>query len=176
MASSHSPLWLFSDVSALLRRGKLKFKTNIVLWHYVISNTITKHRFNKNKAETVGSLIATLRKFSYRISAIIYCQREGSRYIFEELVSTGILVIPAAKQLISKRNQKDRWHQENLREVHFAKSVERRLIHTILKRSSNLKYIVKRKRPVNRKRPSKKGSQRKGNPRKRPSKKMSNKG
>ena len=107
------------------------------------------------------------RKFSHRISTIVYCRREGSSCIFEELVSTGILVIPAAKNLISKRKQKNRWLQENLGEVHLAKSVERRFIHTILKRSGNLKYIVKRKRP------SKKRSQRKGKPRKRPSKKKS---
>ena len=132
------------NLGFLLRRGKLKFKTNIVLWHDVISNTITEHRLNYNRAETVDSLIATLRKFSHRIPAIIYCQREGSSYIFEELVSNGILVIPAAKKLISKRNQKDRWHQEYLGEVHLAKSVERRFIHTILKGSGNLKYIVKR--------------------------------
>ena len=156
------------NLGFLLRRGKLKFKTNVVLWHDVISNKITEHRLNNNRAETVDSLIATLRNFSHRISTNVYCQREGSSYILEELVSTDILVIPAAKKLISKRKQKDRWHQENLREVHLAKSVERRFIYTILKRSGNLKYIVKRKRPVNRKQPSKKRSQRKGKPRKRP--------
>ena len=143
------------NLGFLLGRGKLKFKTNIVMWHDVISITITKHRLNNNRDETVDSLIATLRNFSHRISAIIYCQREGSSQIFEELVSTGILVTPAAKKLISKRNQKGRWRQENLGEVHLAKSVERRFIHTILKRSGNSKYIVKRKRPVNRKRPPK---------------------
>ena len=132
------------NLGFLLRRGKLKLKTNIVLWHDVISNTITKHRLNNNRGETVDSLIATLRNFSHRISTSVYCQREGSSYILEELVSTGILVIPAAKKLISKRKQKDRWHQENLREVHLAKSVERRFIHTILKRSGNLKYIGKK--------------------------------
>lgn len=161
------------NLGFLLRRGNLKSKANIVLWHDVISNTITKHRLNNNRAETVDSLIATIRKFRHRIAAIVYCQRQGTRNIFEELVSTGILVIPAAKKLISSRNQKDRWYQKNLREVHLPKSLERRLIHTILKRSANLQSIVKRKRPANRKRPSKKRSQRKGKPRKRPSKKKS---
>ena len=81
------------NLGFLLRRGTLKFKTNIVLWHDVISHTITKHRLNNNRAETVDSLIATLQNFSHRISAIIYCQREGSSFILEEL-----LVITAAKK------------------------------------------------------------------------------
>ena len=123
------------NLGFLLGRGKLKFKTNIVLWHDVIINTITKHRLNNNRAETVDSLIATLRKFSHRISTIVYCQREGSSYIFEELVSTGILVIPAAKKLTSKRKHKDRWHQENLGDVHLTKSVERRLIPQQMRKS-----------------------------------------
>ena len=161
------------DLGFLLRRGKLKSKANIVLWHDVISNTITEHRLNNYKAETVDSLISTLRNFSHRIAAITYCQRQGTPYIFEELLSTGILVIPAAKKLISSRNQKDWWHQVNLGEVHPAKSLERRFIKTILRKSNNLQSIVIRKRRANRKRPSKKRSQRKGKPRKRSSKKKS---
>ena len=66
------------NLGFLLRRGKLKFNTNIVLWHDVISNTITKHRLNNNRAETVDSLIATLRKFSLRISTIVYCYNNPS--------------------------------------------------------------------------------------------------
>ena len=65
------------NLDFLLEKGSLRNKKEIMLWHDVLNNTITKHRLNNKKAETVPNLIKTLRKHSWRIKAIIYCQRKG---------------------------------------------------------------------------------------------------
>ena len=126
----------------------------------MLNNTITKHRLNNKKAETVPNLIKTLRKHSWRIKAIIYCQREGTRNIFEDLQKLDILVIPAGKKLISRRRQNEWWYQSNLQKIHPSTILEIKFLETILKQFINLASLVNKYRPLFRKRKSKKRSER----------------
>ena len=83
------------NLELLLERGKLREARDIILWHDVLNNTIAKHRLNDQKAEKVPNLINTLRKNTWRIRAIIYCQRENAKHIFAEIRTFNTLVIPA---------------------------------------------------------------------------------
>ena len=97
------------NLDFLLEKGKLRKARGIVLWYDVL-NTITKHRRNDQKAEKVPNLINTLRSYTWRIKAIIYCQRQNAKHIFTELRTLNTLVIPTGKKLISSRKQKEWWY------------------------------------------------------------------
>ena len=144
------------NLDFLLEKGSLRNKKEIILWHDVLNNTITKHRLNNKKAETVPNLIQTLRKHSWRSKAIIYRQRECTRNIFEDLRKLDILVIPAGKKLISRRKQNEWWYQSNLQKIHPSTILEIKFLETILKRFINLESLVKKYRPLFRKRSRKK--------------------
>ena len=163
------------NLNFLLEKGSLRNKKEIILWHDVLNNTITKHRLNNKKAETVPNLIKTLRKHSWRIKAIIYCQREGTRNIFEDLRKLDILVIPAGKKLISRRKQNGWWYQSNLQKIHPSTILEIKFLETILKRFINLESLVKKYKPLFRKRKSKKRSDRTNTKKSRPQKQKKNK-
>ena len=84
--------------------GGLCKKSNLVIWHDVINNTITP--FKQTKACHVSELIDILVQYKDRIAAIVYIRRFGAALCLEDLRSTGIVVIAAFKQLISHRNRK----------------------------------------------------------------------
>ena len=158
-----------TNLELLLNRGPLKNKKNLIRWHGVISNSITRQISNNYSALPVSSLVELLRRFSDRISAIVYCQRLGSPNILEELRKLDILVIDAGKKLLSKRRQRSGWYRKQLSLVHPDSAIELGLLTRVLQRRNNLKSIVLRNRTSGRKRPSQKRSERKTK-RKRPSK------
>ena len=127
----------------------------------MISNSITRHISNNYSALPVSSLVELLRRFSARISAIVYCQRLGSPNILEELRKLDILVIDAGKKLLSKRRQRSGWYRKQLSLVHPDCAIELGLLTGVLQRRNNLKSIVLRNRTSGRKRPSQKRSERK---------------
>ena len=76
----------------------------IVVWHEVISNTIASHHTNNYSACSTEGLIAVLKEFN--INAFIYCQRRGIPDIKSQLISSGVLVFPITKFLMSKKKRK----------------------------------------------------------------------
>ena len=77
--STHNVL----NLEFLLEKGKLHKARDIILWHDVLNNLITKHGLNNQKAEKIPHLITTLRKHTWRIGAIIYGQRENAKLILQ---------------------------------------------------------------------------------------------
>ena len=60
-------------------------KKRLVIWHDVVSNSLSRHRSNNNKPLTPSQLIAVLEEYQERIEAIVYCPREGTPDIYEQL-------------------------------------------------------------------------------------------
>ena len=60
------------------KRGLFRQKTDIVIWHGLINNSIAKHRVNKYKKLESADLVKVLLSYKEQIAAIVYCQREGT--------------------------------------------------------------------------------------------------
>ena len=74
------------NVAFSLGSGKLKKKINdYFLWLDILNDTLTTHNFKGNKAVSVKNLVPTLGKHTCRNKAILHCQREGRRNMFEDL-------------------------------------------------------------------------------------------
>ena len=66
----------------------------IILWHDVLNNSLSKHRTNANTLYPLDDLITYLQSKRHRFKAIIYCRRTRTTDIFDSLMRTGILIEP----------------------------------------------------------------------------------
>ena len=82
-------------------------KNRLVIWHDVLNNSLSRHRSNNNKPLTPSQLIAVLEEYQERIEAIVYCPREGTPDIYDQLKRSTLVTIHIVKDLVSKRKQKD---------------------------------------------------------------------
>ena len=131
----------------LLVKGRLSTKTNIVVWHDLINNSIPSYKSNNYRPSSVQKLTNYLTTNINKFEALVYCQRTGTPDIFKELLSTGILVLRVTKHLISKRKAKTQLghyivlHQELAREI---KSLD-----IVLRHQGNLKALLKKRKGKN---------------------------
>ena len=135
----------------MLVKGKLKEVSNIVIWHDVINNSISKHRSNNNTAFDVNKLLQILLQFKNRIKCIICTRRCGTQDIFEALVTTGILVSHTERHLSSKRNLRKPDYKEELKLLHPKQHIELTFISLILSFQSKIEQLVKKSRSKKRK-------------------------
>ena len=146
---SKNPLKIVQNL--VKRQGVLRLRSNLVIWHDTINNSLTKHRSNYNPLTnkfhplTPSQLVEELRHLNntHKIEAIVYTRREGTRDIYDELNSSGILVIDAIRDLISSRKRKDIQLKYEIAKVHPDIVIEKRLVNTIIRNKSDLTGLKK---------------------------------
>ena len=117
----------------LLRQGLLRGRRDIVIWHGVISNTVS--------AEDLSLILA---EFKDRIAAILYLQRTSERInIVRKLFKSKILILDVRRHLISRLKRQNSSVQSNLGQVHPSVRCEKRLFGTILRNQNNLKSLLR---------------------------------
>ena len=82
--------WKFFEI--LLKKGFLESTKNII-WHDVISNTISKHSSNSDIPCEIDKLLEILTGLKTNFEAILYCRRLGSPNLFQQPKDTGILIL-----------------------------------------------------------------------------------
>ena len=63
----------------------LKYTNNIVIWHNVINNSISRHDSNNFNALSVPDLIEVLKGLQDKLSSLVYYHRFRTPYIFDAL-------------------------------------------------------------------------------------------
>ena len=131
-------------------------KTNIIIWHDVLNNSISKHESNNYRALTVPQLLDILKSFENKLRALVYCHRFRTLNILPNLKeiekSTNNKVFSIVDDFISTRKQKDPDFLKKLKALHQSPEIEIKHIDFILRKESELDAITDRSRP---KRPSK---------------------
>ena len=131
-------------------------KTNIIIWHDVLNNSISKHESNNYRALTVPQLLDILKSFENKLRALVYCHRFRTPNILPNLKeiekTTNIKVFSIVDDFISTRKQKDPDFLKKLKALHQSPEIEIKHIDFILRKESELDAITDRSRP---KRPSK---------------------
>ena len=139
----------------LLRNGSLKSR-EIILWHDVINNSITKHPKNFNRKFSPEQLTEITTNFQHQIAAIIYIRQDGTNHIFEKLRKTKPLTIDAIKRLLPKQKQNDIDTVVALSKLHHPPpSLELKLLNKVLSKRHNLRSVVLQQRSKSRVRPTK---------------------
>ena len=139
------------NLASLLCRAPLAEKRQEVVWHDIVKNSINSHRPNNDRACTAEELTEILMALT-NISAIVYCQRNGTPDIRNQLISSGILVIPIIKCLISKRkgrtelvNEYQALHQDVQLELKSCPSFLSKLRSNTKKKSQSRRRAEKRR-------------------------------
>ena len=142
-------------VQNLLSRD-LKDKKDIVIWHDVLNNSISKHDSNNFRALSVLDLIKTLESLQDKLCALVYCQRYRTPHIFEELkvmqTDHNIKVFSIVKDFISVKKQKDPEIPKQFKALHQSPELELKNLDFVLRKENDLSKITDKSRP---KRPSK---------------------
>ena len=134
----------------------LKLKKDIVIWHDVLNNSISKHDSNNFRALSVLDLIKTLKSLQDKLCALVYCQRYRTPHIFEELkvlqTDHNIKVFSIVKDFISVKKQKDPEILKQFKALHQSPELELKNLDFVLRKENDLSKITDKSRP---KRPSK---------------------
>ena len=149
---SISPL---KNLQKLLKKGFLKSK-KIIIWHDVVSNSISKHRSNRDNPCEIDKLLQILTGLKQNIEAILYCRRLGSPNLFQQLKETGILILDVKRRLTSTRKRNNPDFSADLAAIDPQSSTDIKLIRTVLENKDNLRSLVKKKRSKSKNRPSQK--------------------
>ena len=127
------------NLQTLLEEHPLVDK-EIILWHDVLNNSLSKHRTNANTLYPLDDLISYLQSKRHRFKAIIYCRRTRTTDIFDSLMRTGILIVPTTK-LISRGKRQDPALVRQYLEVHQSSELELKSLRVVLTHRENLPGI-----------------------------------
>ena len=134
----------------------LKDKNNIVIWHDVLNNSISRHHSNNFCALSVSELIEILKSIQKKLSALVYCHRFRTPEIFEQLkaleTDLNINVFNIVKDFISPKKQKDSELLKKFKALHQSPELELKNLDFLLRKENELSSITDKSRP---KRPSK---------------------
>lgn len=136
----------YQNLQYLLHKGKLSSAQNIVLWHGVLSNSISAHRTNDFCPLPVEDLIKCLKEHKERFTAIVYCRRLGSPDLFNQLKETGILILDVKRNLISKKKRRNPLILREFSQVHPKTKLEINVLFTVLNHLQNLRFLTKKHR------------------------------
>ena len=139
---SISPLKILQN---LLKKGFLESK-KIIIWHDVVSNSISKHRSNRDNPCEIDKLLEILTGPKQNIEAFLYCRRFGSPNLFQQLKETGILILDVRRRLTSTRKRNNPDFSADLAAIHPQSSTDIKLVRTVLENKDNLRSLVKKKR------------------------------
>ena len=134
----------------------LKDKNNIVIWHDVLNNSISRHDSNNFCALSESELVEILKSIQKKLSALVYCHRFRTSEIFEPLktleTDLDIKVFNIVKNFISPKKQKDADLLKKLKALHQSPELELKNLYFLLRKENELSSITDKSRP---KRPSK---------------------
>ena len=122
-------------------------KKRLVIWHDVVNNSLSRHRSNNNKPLTPSQLIAVLENYQERIEAIVYCPREGTPDVSDQLKCSTLVTIHLVKDIVSRRKQKDLSLLKEYRALHQRPALELKTLTIVLTHKNNLRSLITRSRP-----------------------------
>ena len=129
----------------------LKDKKVIVIWHDVLNNSISKHDSNNFRALSVLDQIETLKNLQDKLCALVYCQRNGTPFIFEELkvlqTDHDIKAFSIVKDFISVKKQKDPEILKQFKALYQSPELELKNLDLVLRKENQLSTIIDESRP-----------------------------
>ena len=119
-------------------------KRKLFLWHDVVNNSSSRHSSNNYKLLTASQLIAVVEEYQERIEAIVYCPREETPHIYNQLNRSTLVIIHIVKDIVSKRKEKDPSLLKELRALHQRPALELKTLTIVLANRNNLRSLITR--------------------------------
>ena len=124
----------------------IRHKTDVIIWHDAINNSLTSHRTNNFRALAFSELSIVLESYQTRLKAIVYCPRNGAPSIFGFLKQTDVVTIHVLIDLVSKRKQKDPKLVKDYYQLHQKAHLELKTLTLILTHQKSLRRLLKKTR------------------------------
>ena len=105
-------------------------------------NSLSLHRSNDNKPLTLPQFLAVLEKYQECIEAIVYCLREGTPDIFDQLKRSTLVTVLIVKGIVSKRKQKDPGLVKVYKALHQEPALELKTLTIVLAHKNNLQSFT----------------------------------
>ena len=138
-------------VQNLLRQDFAE-KTEIVIWHDVLNNSLSKHKSNNFRALSVSELLEILKSLENKLRALVYCHRIRTPEISDVLKTQNVPVFRIETDFFSTRKQNDPQILKELKAIHQRPVFELKYLDIILRKETDLAQITAKSRP---KRPNK---------------------
>ena len=103
----------------------------------MVSNSISKHRSNRDNPCEIDKLLELLTGLKQNIEAILYCRRLGSPNFFQQLKETKILILDVKRRLTSWRKRSNPDFSADFAAIHPQSSTYIKLIRTLLEKKDN---------------------------------------
>ena len=116
----------------------------LIIWHDLIKNSVTSPRKDPRKPLAPEQLVNEIKNIKHKVVGIVYCVR-GAPDVYKELKGTGIPVLHIVKDLLSRRNQKDKELVRSYSQLHLAPHLEIKTLTIVRNHGDNLKAIIKKK-------------------------------
>ena len=88
-----------------------------------------------------------LDEYQERIEAIVYCPRELTPDIYNQLKRSTVVSIHFVKEIVSRRKQKDLSLLKEYRALHQRPALELKILTIVLAHKNNLRSLITRSRP-----------------------------
>ena len=123
-----------------------RHKSDIIIWHDAINNSLTSHRTNNYRELALPELATVLEHYQDRLKAIVYCPRNGAPNIFGFLKQTSIVTLHVITDLVSKRKQKDKNLIKEYYQLHQKHHLELKPLTLLLTHQNSLRCLLKKTR------------------------------
>ena len=90
---------------------ELKDKNNVVIWHDVISNSISKDKSNGFRSLSVPELMAIPNQLENKFRLLVYCQRNRTLNFSQELEKQSFTVLHVEKDFVPYPKQKESFYE-----------------------------------------------------------------
>ena len=130
------------QIVQILLSKDLDEKNDIVIWHDVLNNSISKHESNNYRALTVLQSLEILKSIEDKLRALVYCHRFPTPNVYQNLKdlekSTNNKVFKIVEHFISPRKKKDPEDLTTLKALHQSTEIELKHVNFILRKESEL--------------------------------------
>ena len=116
----------------------------IIIWHDLLTNSISSHRTSNFTPCPLDELLAYLQSKQRQISGIVYCRRTGTPDIFEDLRRTEIIVKKTTGSLISRRKRHNPAVLREYLQLHQSSVMELKSLLVVLSHRDHLPGIFSR--------------------------------
>ena len=122
-------------------------KTEIVIWHDVLNNSLPKHKSNNFRALSVSELLEILKSLENKLRALVYCHRIRTPDISHVLKTQNVPVFRIETDFFSTRKQNDPQILKELKAIHQRPEFELKYLDIILRKETDLAQITAKSRP-----------------------------
>ena len=124
-------------------------KTDIIIWHDVLNNSISKRKSNNFRALLVCELLEILKAQENKIRALVYCHRIRTPDFFDVLKTQNVSVFRIETDFFSTRKQSDPQSLNELKAIHQRPEFELKYLDIILRKETRLQLKVAQSDQVN---------------------------